>query len=107
MQFRPFGKGQSMHLDALSMEKQRNANGTQHNFGGHEAERQKVVKQISQKPNPLLQDKNLLKEATRHPSSDQKATLPGDSIATPGSIRTQHEVSEASRILQFLFSADS
>ncbi|KAG0538153.1 hypothetical protein BDA96_03G210900 [Sorghum bicolor] len=113
VQFRPFGKGQSnlssLHLDALSMEKQRNANGTQHNLGGHEAERQKIVKQNYQKPNLLLEDKNSSKEATRHPCSDlKKITLPVDSIATPGSIHTQHEVSEASRILQeFLFGAGS
>ena len=113
VQFRPFGKGQSnlssLHLDALSMEKQKNANVTQHNLGGHEAERQKIVKQSCQKPNLLLEDKNSSKEATRHPCSDpKKATLPVDSIATPGSIHTQHEVSEASRILQeFLFGAGS
>lgn len=113
VQFLSIGKGQSnldsLHLDALSMEKQRNANGTQHNLGGHEAERQKIVKQNSQKPNLLLDDKNSSEGATRHPCSDpQKATLPVNSIATPGSIHTQHEVSEASRILQeFLFGAGS
>jgi hypothetical protein len=111
VQFRPFGKGQSnlssLHLDALSMEKQKNANGTQHNLGGHEAEKQKTVKQNSQTPNLLLEDKNSSKEA--NPCSDpKKATSPVDSIATPGSIHTQHEVSEASRILQeFLFGAGS
>lgn len=67
------------------------------------------MKQNSQKPNLLLDDKNSSEGATRHPCSDpQKATLPVNSIATPGSIHTQHEVSEASRILQeFLFGAGS
>lgn len=115
VQFLPFGKGQSnlssLHLDALSMEKQRNANGTKHQYlGGHEEERQKSVKQSGHKPPKILLDENnSSKEATGHPCSDPpKASLPVDSIATPGSIHTQREVSEASRILQeFLFSAGS
>ncbi|XP_062202718.1 zinc finger CCCH domain-containing protein 7-like [Phragmites australis] len=104
VQFLPFGKGgsnsSSLHQDALSIEKHRNANGSQHQYlGGHQTE----------KPVPLLDEKNSTKEATMHPCSDpKKASLPIDSTATPGLIHTQREVLEASRILQeFLFGAGS
>uniref|UniRef100_A0A0A9F397 C3H1-type domain-containing protein n=1 Tax=Arundo donax TaxID=35708 RepID=A0A0A9F397_ARUDO len=112
VQFLPFGKGgsnsSSPHQDALPIGTHRNANGSQHQYlGGHHAEEQTTVKQNGQKPVQLLDGKNSSKEATIHPCSDpRKASLPTDSTATPGLIHTQHEVSEASRILQeFLFGA--
>ncbi|TVU34183.1 hypothetical protein EJB05_16014 [Eragrostis curvula] len=103
VQFLPLGRGgsnsSSAHQDVLSVEKHRNANSSQHQYlGGHQAEGEKNVEQNGQKPVTLLCEKNSLKEAT----------LPTDSTATPGSIHTQNEVSEASRILQdFLFGAGS
>ncbi|XP_062213626.1 zinc finger CCCH domain-containing protein 7-like [Phragmites australis] len=113
VQFLPFSKGgsnsSSLHQDALSIEMHRNANGSQHQYlGGQQTEEQKNVKQNGQKPVPLLDENNSSKQATMHPCSDpKKASLP-NSTATPGSIHTQHEVSEASRILQeFLFGAGS
>ncbi|OEL16795.1 Zinc finger CCCH domain-containing protein 7 [Dichanthelium oligosanthes] len=109
VQFLPIGKSgsnlSSPHPDALSIEKHLNANGTQHQYlGGHEAERQKIVKQNGQ---ALLDEKNSSNEATTQPCLDpKKASLPITSTAT--SVHTQHEVSEASRILQeFLFGAGS
>ena len=110
VQFLPFGKSgsnlSSPHLDALSIEKPRNANATQHQYiGGHEAEKQKIAKKNDQES--LLDEKNSSNEATMPPFSDpKKASLPISSAAT--SVHTQPEISEASRILQeFLFGAGS
>ncbi|KAL6615425.1 hypothetical protein ACP70R_037695 [Stipagrostis hirtigluma subsp. patula] len=112
--FLPLGKSgsnlSSAQQDALFTETRMNANGSQHQvLGGYQTEGQNIVKQNVHKPAPLLNHKNSSKEATMLPCSDPKgASLPTDSIATPGSIHTQHEVSEASRILQeFLFGASS
>ena len=110
VQFLPFGKSgsnlSSPPLDALSIEKPRNANATQHQYiGGHEAEKQKNAKKNDQES--LLDEKNSSKEATMLPFSDlKKASLPINSAAT--SVHTQPEISEASRIFQeFLFGAGS
>ncbi|RCV25964.1 hypothetical protein SETIT_5G207100v2 [Setaria italica] len=110
VQFLPIDKSgsnlSSLRLGALSIEKPRNANATQHQYlREHEAERQKIAKQNGQES--LLDEKNSSNEATVHPFSDpKKATLPISSTAT--SVHTQPEVSEASRILQeFLFGAGS
>ncbi|KAG2598540.1 zinc finger CCCH domain-containing protein 7-like [Panicum virgatum] len=110
VQFLPFDKSgsnlSSPHLDALSIEKPRNANATQHQYiGGHEAEKQKIAKKNDQES--LLDEKNSSNEATMPPFSDpKKASLPISSAAT--SVHTQPEISEASRILQeFLFGAGS
>lgn len=106
VQFLPFDKSgsnlTSPHTDALSIEKPRNANATQHLFpGGSELERQKVTKQNGQES--LLDEKNPSNEATMHPKKDTLAVN-----STAASINTQHEVSEASKILQeFLFGAGS
>ncbi|CAO2203788.1 unnamed protein product [Urochloa humidicola] len=106
VQFLPFDKSgpnlSSPHLGALSIEESRNANATRHQYlRGHEAERQKVAKKNGQES--LLDEKNSSNKATMHPVSDpKKASLPITSTAT--SVHSQHEVSEASRILQeFLF----
>ncbi|WVZ59049.1 hypothetical protein U9M48_009254 [Paspalum notatum var. saurae] len=106
VQFLPFSKGvpnmSCLHPSALSIEKQRNANGGQLQHPGiHETEKQKFVKQYSH-----LDLKILSTQTTIHPCSEQKkASLPIDSTGTPGSIPTQHEdsESEASKIfLEFL-----
>ncbi|CAL4949172.1 unnamed protein product [Urochloa decumbens] len=104
VQFLPFDKSGSNlsnpDLGALSIEKPRNANATQHQYlGAHEAERQKVAKQNGQES--LLDEKNSSSKATIF-SDPQNAGLPISSTAR--SVHSQHEVSEASRILQeFLF----
>ncbi|CAO2170390.1 unnamed protein product [Urochloa humidicola] len=110
VQFLPFDKNgpnlSSPHLGALSIEKPRNANATQHQYlRGHEAKGQKIAKQNGQES--LVDAKNSSSEASTHPFSDAKqASLTISSTAT--SVHSQHEVSEASKILQeFLFGADS
>ncbi|CAO2176973.1 unnamed protein product [Urochloa humidicola] len=110
VQFLPFDKNgpnlSSPHLGALSIEKPRNANATQHQYlRGHEAKGQKIAKQNGQES--LVDAKNASSEASTHPFSDAKqASLTISSTAT--SVHSQHEVSEASKILQeFLFGADS
>nr|CAB3504334.1 unnamed protein product [Digitaria exilis] len=106
VQFLPFDKSGSNlsrpHMDALSIEKPRNANATQHQCpGGSKPERQKITKQNGQES--PLDEKIPSNEATMH---RKKATLAVNSTAA--SVNTQHEVSEASRILQeFLFGAGS
>uniref|UniRef100_A0A453EY05 C3H1-type domain-containing protein n=1 Tax=Aegilops tauschii subsp. strangulata TaxID=200361 RepID=A0A453EY05_AEGTS len=62
-----------------------------------------------QRSAPLFDEKNSSKEASSHPSSDpERTSLPTGSTTVLGSLSTQHEVSEASRILQeFLFGAGS
>jgi hypothetical protein len=103
VQFLPFSRGESnsssAHQDSLSIEKHSNANGSKDQYlGGWQETRQKSVKQNEQRPVILLDEKN----------SSKETTLPTDSTATPGSINTQCEVSEASRIFQeFLFGAGS
>ncbi|KAF8671005.1 hypothetical protein HU200_050283 [Digitaria exilis] len=102
VQFLPFDKSGSIlsspHMDALP----RTANATQHQCpGGSKPERQKITKQNGQES--PLDEKNPLIEATMHP---KKATLAVNSTAA--SVNIQHEVSEASMILQeFLFGAGS
>ncbi|CAO2179506.1 unnamed protein product [Urochloa humidicola] len=110
VQFLPFDKNgpnlSSPHLGASSIEKPRNANATQHQYlRGHEAEGQKIAKQNGQES--LLDAKNSSSKATVHPFSDaKKASLTISSTAA--SVHSQHEVSEASKILQeFLFGAGS
>ncbi|KAJ1283997.1 hypothetical protein BS78_03G170900 [Paspalum vaginatum] len=100
VQFLPFSKGgpnmSRLHPGALSIEKQRNADVSQlQHPGKHETEKQTIVKQYSH-----LDVKNLSKEATIHPCEQKKASLPIDSTGTPGSTTTQHEDSEAFRILK-------
>ncbi|KAL6881963.1 hypothetical protein ACP4OV_011435 [Aristida adscensionis] len=113
VRFLPFGKNgskSSPHRDALPIEMHLNANGSQHRYlGENQAEVQKLVKQDGHKPDPLLNENNSSKGATVHPCSDpKKASLPTDSSATAVSVHTQHEVSEASKILQeFLFGSGS
>lgn len=115
VQFRPFSKDRSnssmLHQDALPIEKHMYTNGSKHqNFGGPQsAEGDKNANPNKQRSAPLFDEKNSSKEATSHPSSHPKRTsLPTGSSTVLGSLSTQHEVSEASRILQeFLFGAGS
>lgn len=115
VQFRPFSKDRSnssmLHQDALPIEKHMYINGSKHqNFGGPQsAEGDKNANPNKQRSAPLFDEKNSSKEATSHPSSHPKRTsLPTGSSTVLGSLSTQHEVSEASRILQeFLFGAGS
>ncbi|KAM0864389.1 hypothetical protein ACQ4PT_043981 [Festuca glaucescens] len=112
VQFRPSSKDRSdssmLHQDAPPTEKHMYTNGGKYkNFGGPQAaEGDKNVNPNRQRQSsaPLFDEKNSFKEASSHP----RKSLPTDSTAVLGSVSTQHEVSEASRILQeFLFGAGS
>ncbi|KAF7036672.1 hypothetical protein CFC21_047257 [Triticum aestivum] len=115
VQFRPSSKDRSnssmLHQDALPIEKHMYTNGSKHqNFGGPQAEEgDKNGIPNKQRSAPLFDEKNSSKEASSHPSSDpERTSLPTGSTTVLGSLSTQHEVSEASRILQeFLFGAGS
>lgn len=108
VQFRPSSKDRAdtsmLHQDAPHTEKHMYTNGGK-NFGGPQAaKRDKNINPDSQSLAPLFDEKNPFKEASSHP----KKSLPTDSTAVLGSVSAQHEVSEASRILQeFLFGAGS
>uniref|UniRef100_A0A0E0JKB2 C3H1-type domain-containing protein n=1 Tax=Oryza punctata TaxID=4537 RepID=A0A0E0JKB2_ORYPU len=109
IQFLPFNKARSdssiLHQDVVSTEKHKNPTGGPHqNFGGPQpAEGEKNGKHNGHRSAPLLDEKNSSKQANLHPCSEpQKNSLP-TTAAVPSSV-TQHEFSEASRILQeFLF----
>ncbi|CAM0881422.1 unnamed protein product [Alopecurus aequalis] len=110
VQFLPSSQDRSnssmLHHDASRTEKHMYTNGGKYkNFGGPQAaEGDKNANPNRQRPVPLFDEKNSLKEASSHP----KKSLPTDTTAVLGSVSTQHEVSEASRILQeFLFGAGS
>lgn len=112
VQFRTSSKDRSdysmLHQDAPPIEKHMLTNGSKYkNFGGPQAaEGDKNVNPNRQRQSsaPLLDEKNSFKEDSSH----QRKSLLTDSTAVLGSVNTQHEVSEASRILQeFLFGAGS
>uniref|UniRef100_A0ACD5VFC5 Uncharacterized protein n=1 Tax=Avena sativa TaxID=4498 RepID=A0ACD5VFC5_AVESA len=105
VQFRPCSKGISdsstPQQNALPTEKHIYTNGGKYkDFGGPQAAEGDPNRQSSA---PLF-DKNSFEKISSYP----KKTLPTYSTAVLGSVSTQHEVSEASRILQeFLFGAGS
>lgn len=101
VQFLAFSKGRSdssiLHQDAPPPG----------NFVGPQAAEGDKNAQPNRHRSAARSNENSSKEASSHPISEQKKTsLSADSIAVLGSVSTQHEVSEASRILQeFLFGA--
>uniref|UniRef100_A0ACD5VYY2 Uncharacterized protein n=1 Tax=Avena sativa TaxID=4498 RepID=A0ACD5VYY2_AVESA len=106
VQFRPCSKGISdsstPQQNALPTEKHIYTNGGKYkDFGGPQAAEGDPNRQSSA---PLFDEKNSFEKISSYP----KKTLPTYSTAVLGSVSTQHEVSEASRILQeFLFGAGS
>jgi hypothetical protein len=110
VQFRPSSKDRldssMLHQNAPPTEMHMYTNSGKYKDSGVQqaAEGNKNVNPNRQSSVPLLNEKNSFKEASSHP----KKSLPTDSTAMLGSVSTQCEVSEASRILQeFLFGAGS
>uniref|UniRef100_A0A0D9V257 C3H1-type domain-containing protein n=1 Tax=Leersia perrieri TaxID=77586 RepID=A0A0D9V257_9ORYZ len=104
IQFLPFNKASVcipksiLHRDVVSTEKHKEPSGSQgENIANHNGLHSA----------PLLDEKNTSKQANLHPCSEpKKYSLPTTAVVVPSSASTQHEVSEASRILQeFLFGA--
>ncbi|BAD45097.1 zinc finger (CCCH-type) protein-like [Oryza sativa Japonica Group] len=110
IQFLPFNKARPdssiLHQDVVSTEKHKNPTGGPHqNFGRPQpADGKKLGKHNGHRSAPLLDEKDSSKQANLHPCSEPKKNSLPTTAAVPSSVSTQHEVSEASRILQeFLF----